>query len=32
MASAAGDYLGLFQHMADAWPDRFNSWKLPRWN
>jgi hypothetical protein len=24
--------LGLIQHMADAWPDRFNSWKLPRWN
>lgn len=32
MASADGDYLGLFQHMADAWPDRFNSWTLPRWN
>ena len=32
LASADGDHLGLFQHLADAWPDRFDSWTLPRWN
>lgn len=30
--SAGGDYLGLFQHMASAWPDRYGAWALPGWN
>jgi hypothetical protein len=30
--SSGGDFVGLFQHMADAWPDRFDSWTRPRWN
>jgi hypothetical protein len=30
--SADGDFVGLFQHMADAWPDRFDAWTHPRWN
>jgi hypothetical protein len=32
LASADGAHLGLFQHLADAWADRFDSWTLPRWN
>jgi hypothetical protein len=30
--SAGGDFLGLFQHMATAWPDRFDTWTQRRWN
>jgi hypothetical protein len=30
--SSGGDYLGLFQHMASAWPDRYDSWTWPGWN
>jgi hypothetical protein len=30
--SAGGDFVGLFQHMADAWPDRFDTWTRPSWN
>ena len=30
--SAHGDYLGLYQHMASAWPDRFDTWTRPRWS
>jgi hypothetical protein len=29
--SADGDFLGLFQHMASAWPDRFDTWARRRW-
>ena len=29
--SATGEYLGLFQHSADAWPDRYEEWTLPSW-
>lgn len=29
--SAGGDYLGLFQHMATAWEDRYTSWTWPGW-
>jgi hypothetical protein len=29
--SASGDYLGLFQHSADAWPDRYREWTRPSW-
>jgi hypothetical protein len=32
MTSTNGDYVGLFQHLADAWPDRYDAWTLPRWN
>ena len=30
--SSGGDYLGLFQHMASAWPDRYDAWTWPGWN
>lgn len=30
-ASAGGDFLGLFQHMASAWPDRYATWTWPGW-
>jgi hypothetical protein len=29
--SAGGDYLGLFQHSAAAWPDRYREWTRPSW-
>lgn len=29
--SAHGTYLGLFQHSADAWPDRYRTWTKRRW-
>lgn len=29
--SADGTYLGLFQHSADAWPDRYRAWTKRRW-
>ena len=29
--SAGGDYLGLFQHSADAWPDRYEQWTRESW-
>jgi len=29
--SAGGDFLGLFQHMAAAWQDRYTSWTWPGW-
>jgi hypothetical protein len=30
-ASAGGDFLGLFQHMASAWPERYDAWAWPGW-
>ncbi|MGZ5127928.1 MAG: hypothetical protein ACXWZU_09185 [Actinomycetota bacterium] len=30
-ASPGGDFLGLFQHMASAWPDRYTAWTWPGW-
>lgn len=29
--SAGGEYLGLFQHRADAWPGRYEEWTRPSW-
>jgi hypothetical protein len=29
--SSGGDYLGLFQHMASAWEERYTSWTWPGW-
>jgi hypothetical protein len=29
--SENGEYLGLFQHSAEAWPDRFETWTRPAW-
>jgi hypothetical protein len=29
--SAGGEYLGLFQHSAEAWPDRYETWTRPGW-
>ena len=29
--SAGGDYLGLYQHGADLWPDRYDTWTRPAW-
>jgi hypothetical protein len=29
--SRDGTYLGLFQHAADAWPDRYREWTKRRW-
>ncbi len=28
---AGGDFLGLFQHMASAWADRYAAWAFPGW-
>ena len=28
---ADGEYLGLFQHGAEAWPDRYRAWTRPAW-
>jgi hypothetical protein len=30
-SSATGLYLGLFQHSAAAWPDRYDEWTQPVW-
>ena len=30
-SSATGQYLGLFQHSAAAWPDRYDEWTRPVW-
>lgn len=30
-SSATGMYLGLFQHSAAAWPDRYAKWTDPAW-
>ena len=27
-----GEYLGLFQHIATAWPDRYETWTRPGWD
>ena len=29
--SAEGAYLGLYQHSAEAWPDRYEEWTRPAW-
>jgi hypothetical protein len=29
--SKGGEYLGLFQHRADAWPERYETWTRPAW-
>ena len=29
--SASGEYVGLFQHLAAAWPDRYAEWTRPAW-
>jgi hypothetical protein len=29
--SPGGAYLGLFQHSAEAWPDRYREWSRPAW-
>jgi hypothetical protein len=29
--SADGAYIGLYQHGADAWPDRYQDWTRPSW-
>ena len=29
--SAGREYLGLFQHSAEAWPDRYETWTRPAW-
>jgi hypothetical protein len=29
--SPDGDFLGLFQHMRSAWPDRYDAWTWPGW-
>jgi hypothetical protein len=30
-SSATGEYVGLFQHLAAAWPDRYAEWTRPGW-
>jgi hypothetical protein len=30
--SAGGEYLGLFQHAAEAWPARYDAWTRPSWH
>lgn len=30
--SLTGQYLGLFQHIATAWPDRYATWTKPAWD
>ena len=29
--SAGGEYLGLFQHLAKEWPDRYREWTRESW-
>ena len=31
VASPGGDFLGLYQHMASAWPGRYAAWTWPGW-
>jgi hypothetical protein len=31
-STAGGDYLGLYQHIATAWPGRFDTWTRRSWN
>jgi hypothetical protein len=30
--SAGGEYLGLFQHSAEAWPERYDEWTRLGWD
>jgi hypothetical protein len=30
-SSAHGEYLGLFQHSAEAWPERYDAWTRDEW-
>ncbi len=30
-SSPTGQYLGLFQHSAEAWSDRYDEWTRPYW-
>ena len=30
-SSPTGLYVGLFQHSAEAWPDRYDEWTRPFW-
>ncbi|MEX2421180.1 MAG: hypothetical protein WD670_05110, partial [Actinomycetota bacterium] len=30
--AADGEYLGLFQHSAAYWPDRYDEWTRPAWD
>ena len=30
-SSPTGQYVGLFQHSAEAWPDRYDEWTQPYW-
>jgi hypothetical protein len=30
--SRTGKYLGLYQHSAKLWPDRFETWNEPSWD
>ncbi|MGH2635469.1 MAG: hypothetical protein ACRDHU_04915 [Actinomycetota bacterium] len=30
-ASEGGDFLGLYQHSAEAWPERFEAWTRDVW-
>jgi hypothetical protein len=30
--SSGGTYVGLFQHLADAWPDRYEAWTRRAWH
>jgi hypothetical protein len=30
-SSPTGMYVGLFQHSAEAWPDRYDGWAKPFW-
>jgi len=30
-SSPTGEYVGLFQHSAAAWPDRYTEWTRPVW-
>ena len=29
--SPGGTYIGLYQHNADSWPDRYEAWTRPDW-
>lgn len=31
-SSQTGMYLGLYQHSAEYWPDRYDTWTLTRWD
>lgn len=30
--SPGGSYLGLYQHIAEAWPERYDAWTRPAWD